>query len=169
MRKIRRYVTYHVALQIYKQLVLPSFDYAGFLLIACNKEKKHDLQVMLNDVVRFCNNNRREDRVMLKDRHKKAKLVSLEQRRCNQVLLLMYTPSKDDFNRNVCARITRQQDKYIFRTDSKIGTKYATRPYYKGTKLWNVLTREIQFSESIYIFKTQIRYYYNVFDQYFYV
>ena len=51
-----------------------------FLSISCNKNKKHDLQVMQNDVLRFCNNNKREDRVMLNDVHKKAKLVSLEQR-----------------------------------------------------------------------------------------
>ena len=36
IRKLRKHLTYHAALQIYKQLVLPIFDYSGFLLIACN-------------------------------------------------------------------------------------------------------------------------------------
>ena len=71
IRKIRRYITYYAALQIYK-LVLPIFDYAGFLLIACNKDKNYDLQVIKNDVLRFCNTNRRENRILLKDMHKKA-------------------------------------------------------------------------------------------------
>ena len=169
IRKIRRYITYHAALQIYKQLILPIFDYAGFLLIACNKNKKHDLQVMQNDVLRFCNNNRREDRVMLNDMHKHANLVSLEQRRCKHVLSLMYKLSKNADNRKIALRNTRQQEKYVFRTDVKIGTKYSNSPYYKGTKLWNTLTREIQFSDSMFKFKNHLKPYFNVYDQNFYV
>ena len=82
LRKNRKHLTYHAELQIYKQLILPIFDYAGFLLIACTKDKKHDLQVLQNDVLRFCNNNNREDRVLLDVMHKKANLSSLQQRRC---------------------------------------------------------------------------------------
>ena len=110
--------------------MIPIFDYAGFLLISCSKNKKHDLQVIQNDVLRFCDNNKREDRVLLNDMHKKANLVSLEQRRCKQVLSLMYKLSKNDNNRKIGLRNTRQQEKFIFRTDSKVGTKYSNSPYY---------------------------------------
>ena len=85
IRKLRRYLTYHAALQVYKQLVLPIFDYSGFLLIACNKDKKHDLQVIQNDALRFCNNNRREEGISLDIMHNKAKLISLEQRRTEKM------------------------------------------------------------------------------------
>ena len=97
IRKRRRYITYHAALQIYKQIVLPIFYYAGSLLISCTKNKKHDFQVIQNDVLRFCNNNRREDRVLLNEMHKNANLVSFEQRRCVQILSLMYKLSKNSF------------------------------------------------------------------------
>ena len=90
LRKVRRHLTYHAALQIYKQLILPIFDYAGFLLIACTRNKKHDLQVIQNDVLRFCENSQREDRISLDVMHNKVKLISLEQRRCKQVLSLMF-------------------------------------------------------------------------------
>ena len=94
LRKVRRHLTYHAALQIYKQLILPIFDYAGFLLIACTRNKKHDLQVIQNDVLRFCENSQREDRISLDVMHNKVKLISLEQRRCKQVLSLMFKLSK---------------------------------------------------------------------------
>ena len=137
LRKLRKYLTQHAALQIYKQLILPIFYYAGFLLIACTRDKKRDLQVIQNDVLRFYNNNKREDKVLLNVMHKNANLISLEQRRCKQILSLMYKLSKNPENRKIGNRNTRQQEKYIFKTDSKIGTKYSNSPYYKGTKMWD--------------------------------
>ena len=169
MRKMRRYVTYKAALQIYKQLILPIFDYAGFLLIACNRGKKHDLQIMQNDVLRFCDNNNRDDRVLISDMHRKAHLLSLEQRRCKQLLSLMYKLSKNVKNRKTTGRNTRQQEKYVFRTDVKIGTKYSNSPYYKGSTLWNNLSREMQLSESLCSFKVELKKHYTVFEQNFYV
>ena len=77
--------------------------------------------------------------------------MSLEQGRCKRILSLMYKLSKNDTNRKVSLSNTRQQDKYIFRTDAKIGMKYLNNPYCKGTKLWNILTREMHFSESVCI------------------
>ena len=56
-----------------------------------------------------------------------------------------------------------------FRLDNKIGTKYANSPYYKGTKLWNTLSKEIQDSESIYLYKKEIGKVYSKFVKNFYV
>ena len=82
-------------------MILPIFDYAGFLLISCNKDKKHDFQVIQNDVLRFCENVRRDDCISLDVMHKKANLASLEQRRCKQILSLMYKSSKNPENRKI--------------------------------------------------------------------
>ena len=167
IRKLRKYLTYHAALQIYKQLILPILDYSGFLLTACNNGKKNTLQVLQNDVLRFCDNDRLEDKVSLDVMHGKARLVSLEQRRYKQLLCLMYKLSKNPENRKVGNRITRQNEKYVFRTDIKIGVKYATSPFYKGTNLWNQLEKEIQFSDNIHVFKKHLEVYNNVFDRHF--
>ena len=104
LRKIGRYLTYKALSLIYKQVILPIIDYAGFLLIACNNDRKGDMQVMQNDALRFCNKSRRADRITLVEMHKKANLSSLEQRRCIQLLTLMYKMSKDDSNRKIEAR-----------------------------------------------------------------
>ena len=165
LRKIRRYITYKAAIQIYKQMILPFFDYAGFLLVACNKDKKGDLQVIQNDALRFCDNTHRNDRVLLEILHNKAKLSSLEQRRSIQLLQLMYKLSKNNENRVIGTRNTRQNEKYVFRMDSKIGNKYSHSPYYKGCKLWNALPRETQLLNSTSIFKHLIKPMYKVFDK----
>ena len=47
--------------------------------------------------------------------------------------------------RKVTNRPTRQQGKYVFKTDTKIGNKYEKSPYYIGTKLWDKLPTETQF------------------------
>ena len=52
VRKLRYYVDEKGALAIYKHTILPIFDYAGFMLIACAKSDRHDLQVQCtSDIV----------------------------------------------------------------------------------------------------------------------
>ena len=51
--------------------------------------------------------------------------------------------SKDPVNVVVPARNTQRHDKIVFCIDNKIGTKYACSPYYKGTKIWDTLSKEI--------------------------
>ena len=90
LRKIGKCLTYKAAVQIYKQVILPIMDYSGFLLLACNREKKGEFQIIQNDALRYCCKKRLEDQVTLVEMHKKANLASLEQRRCVQTLTLMY-------------------------------------------------------------------------------
>ena len=88
--------------------------------------------------------------------HKEAKLLSLRQRREKQLLILLYKLSKKGILRKITNRATRQQEKYVFRTDTKIGKKYEESPYYQGTKLWDKLPKETQFSENVHEFKKRI-------------
>ena len=44
----------HASILVYKQTILPIFDYSGFLLISITNGIKHDLQIMQNDALRFC-------------------------------------------------------------------------------------------------------------------
>ena len=152
LRKLKKYLTYKAAIQIYKQVILPIIDYAGFLMISCSKSRKEDFQIMQNDALCFCNNTSLNDRISLVKLHEKANLASLEQRRCIQLLTLMYKSSKKEGNRVVGARATRQQEKYVFRTDNKIGTKYSNSPYIKvvnsGMSLIKMCNFLIQYSYS---------------------
>ena len=144
LRKIRKYITFDVASQIYKQTILPLFEYGGFLIKALNKDKRNELQIIQNDILRICNMSKLSDRISLELLHKKAKLLSLEQRRQKQLLILMYIYSKAE---NVQYIPKRSTDKFVFKTETNIGTKYEKSGFYQGTKLWNNLSREIQESE----------------------
>ena len=62
LRKFRHFITEKCALAIYKQTILPVLDYAGFVLISCNKSDRHDLQVLQNDALRTCFNVKRRDK-----------------------------------------------------------------------------------------------------------
>ena len=81
----------------------------------------------------------------------------------------MYKISKIVSNRKKGVRNTRQQAKFEFELDHKIGTKYSNSPFYKGSKLWDKLTKEIQFLESEVLFKQSIKTSYKVFDNNFIV
>ena len=50
LRKIRRLLTVDAAVLVYKQAILPILDYAGFLITACRKEDKKDLQILQNEI-----------------------------------------------------------------------------------------------------------------------
>ena len=153
LRKIRKYLNEKAAVVIYKQTILPLIDYAGFLLLSCGISERSDLQKMQNDILRICCKITMNDHVSIKDLHKRCKIISLEQRMQKQLLWLMYIESKNVENRKVCERDLRSADKYIFKVDRKIGTKYQRSPYYMGTLLWNGLTTTTQFARDIFLFK----------------
>ena len=75
------------------------------------------------------------DHVSLDLLHARCKIVSLEQRRRVQLLLLMYKKSKNVFLRKVFPRNTRESNRIVFKTDSFEGTLYKRSPYFVGTKL----------------------------------
>ena len=81
LRKLRYHITEKTSLSIYKQTILPIFDYAGFMLVSCYKSDRSDLQVIQNDALRTCYNVKRRDRLSISKMHKSSNLLSLEQRR----------------------------------------------------------------------------------------
>ena len=127
--------------------------------MSLNKEKKYDLQIMQNNVLRICNNTKLSDRVSIEKLHKKAKLLSLEQRRQKQLLTLMYIYSQLDDVQHVGVRHTRMANKFVFKTANRIGNKYENSTFHRGTKLWNNLTRDVQ-----WIFKSNIAKLYKVYN-----
>ena len=90
LHKIRRYLNKDSALVIYKQMVLPLFDYCFFFLLSCYETDREDLQVIQNNALRLCLYIKLNNRVSLVEIHRKANLVSLEQRRCVQLISDLY-------------------------------------------------------------------------------
>ena len=90
LRKIRKFINQESAVIIYKQTILPLLDYSGFLLNSCNVSDRGDLQILQNDALRTCYNVKRRDRMSIRQMHYDANLLSLDQRRKIQLLLLMF-------------------------------------------------------------------------------
>ena len=120
---------------------------------------------MQNDILRLCCKITLNEHVSIKDLHKRCKIISLEQRMRKQLLWLMYIDSKTVENRKICERDLRSAEKYIFKIDRKIGTKYQCSPFYVGTLLWNELTAGTQFSRDIIQFKQLIGKKYAVYEK----
>ena len=96
--KLRKCLTEHAAIMLYKHTILPFLEYAGFMLIACNVEDHMDLQKCQNDALRICTGVQLRDRVRIENLHDKCKIVSIEQRRRQQLLMLMYMKSTESMH-----------------------------------------------------------------------
>ena len=120
LRKIRKYLTFDAAVAVYKQTILPIIDYAGFLLIAWNKDDIDELQVLQNDTLRICNRSKVADMISICDLHKKCKIISLKQRMQKQLLWLMYISSLDNNNHRVTVRNTRSANKIVLRCQQRL-------------------------------------------------
>ena len=101
------------------------------------------LRTMQNDVKSV----RLKDMISRTELHKEAKMLSLGQRREKQLLILMYKLLQKGILRKVTNRATRQQEKYVFKTDTKIGKKYVKSPYFIGTKLLDKLPKLHEFKK----------------------
>ena len=57
----------------------------------------------------------------------------------------------------------------VFMVNNKVGTKYSSSPYYKGTKISDALSKEIQEADSIHLFKNFINKRYKTYVKDFYI
>ena len=157
LRKICCIITTKCAIDIYKQTILPLFDYAGFMLYSINQSDKNDLQVLQNDALRTCYNVQRRDRLSVKNLHSQAKLLSLHQRRQIQLLTLMYIHKQNVNPFRVNARHTRGADRYRFHTERCNNNKYRNSPYYRGSNMWDLLLKSTIDRDTLFEFKMIVK------------
>ena len=120
LRKVRKYMNERAAILVYKQTIMPIFDYAVFfLLISTRDGVKNDLQVMQNDAIRFCKNIRLMDRISLSFLHNSITPLSLEHRRQIQVLKLMYIDSQKGKSQAITNVNTKSQTKMFLKLKLK--------------------------------------------------
>ena len=154
--KLRYYVNSETALLIYKQAVLPYFDYGGFLLMAVNRGQSKDLQTLQNNALRICLRYNLADRVSEERLNTEGRIQSLKQRNEKQLLKLMYYQSKKMENLKEPNRHTRATEKIVFKIPTRCTTKFLNSSYFRGTQLWNNLPRNIQCSETMFKFEKSI-------------
>ena len=153
LRKLRWIINTDCALSIYKQIILPVMDHAGFLLYSINQSDRSDLQVLQNDALRTCYYVRQRDRVSIQNLHRRAKLLSLDQRRQIQLLTLMFIHKKNENVARVYNVNTRGAGRYHFYLERNNTVKYGNSPYHKGSELWDMLRPTTIECDSLFMFK----------------
>ena len=158
LAKIRNSITLNCALAIYKQTILLLIDYTGFMQMSVNISDKSEFQVMQNNALRICYNVRLRDKVSIERMHNEAKLLSLDQRRQKQVLLLLFIYKNRHLAvRRVHARNTRAANVYSFVYEKYQNVKYKNSPYYKGSLLWDTLPVETRQCLNIIDFRNSLK------------
>ena len=124
MRKIRRNISTNAAICLYKQMILPLFDYSGFLLLSCNLGQKRELQRIQNSCIRTCLLYNRIEHITIDHLHHEMRIISLEQRRQIQCLNLMYRLSRKPSYIKCTNVNTRGNTKIKFKLMTKCTSKY---------------------------------------------
>ena len=168
--KIRKYIDTPGALAIYKQMILPLLDYSSFLLLACPKTDREDMQIIQNNALRLCNDVRLSDRITLIEIHSRANLLSLEQRRCIQLLSLLFRHGQSNENvSEIPARNTRAATIRKYKTEIYKNSKYKNSLYYKAAKYGDTLPRHIRDIQTVHELKRHLKILYAHFDDNFYL
>ena len=153
LMKIRKFIDRDTALIIYKQTIMPIFDYGGFLVDSSTRKSRDDLQKLQYKALRTVHGFRLNNSPSVKDLHDRSCLLSLEQRREKQLLHLMLWFSKFKQNLVKSNRRTRLQCKINFKILPLKTRKYINSPMNRGQVLWNKLTLEEQSTFSNPLFK----------------
>ena len=151
-------------------MILPLFDYSGFLLLSCPKTNREDLQVIQNNALHLCLDIRLNDRISLIDIHNRANLIGLEQRSCIQLLSLLFLHGESNVNVfEIPARNTRAAEICKYKTEIYKNSEYKNSPYYKAAKSWDTLPRHIRDSTTLGELKRYIKVLYARYDDNFFL
>ena len=138
-------------------MMLPLFDYSGFLLLSCNLGQKRELQRIQHNCIRTCLLYNRIEHITIERLHQEMRLVSLEQRRQIQCLNLIYILSKKESNIRKNNVNTRANVKIKFHLMTKCSGKYLGSPLYRGSILWDNLDEITQDLPSMKHFSAVLR------------
>ena len=92
--KIRKYLPVTTPVLVYKQTVLPLVEYVCYLMYLNRKHDIDKLQKLQNRALRLCYKINDPRLISVPDLHQQAHLLTLDQRREKQLLLLMYVVSR---------------------------------------------------------------------------
>ena len=161
--KIRYMWTFAAAILVYKQMVLPFFDYLDILIDSGFKlhiDKLQQLQFRgIKIIYQYHMHGRKitsDDECLL---HSELGLEFLERRRVKHLLHMMYDLQYrrpdliafSDMNKNI---VLRSGSKTVFMYDKLYSDIYVKSPYIRGNTLWKQLPSNIQQAKTKSEFKS---------------
>ena len=146
LMRMRQYITTDAALTIYKQMIIPLFDYADFMVESASKVKIAKLEKLQENALK-CIENMYPKRVDVDLLYEKYDIQPLCLRYCEHISRFTYRQSKRagiiDFVRPPMNLGSNQKVKF------KKGTKYRYAMHLKsprmlGVKVWDMLPATVQ-------------------------
>ena len=160
LARIWKLLDVRTCLLIYKQTILPIFDYVYILVNSSTQRKIAKLQPLQNKAVKIIEKlDGYVSTADMKSLHDKLNLKMLTDRRKMFMLKMIYKQSKDPENVNT------YRPGIVLRTGPKVKMKLAftdkdrvyKSPYYLCNQLWNKLDSKIQLSTSLIEFRESLK------------
>ena len=156
LRKAKKYIDKKLAIRIYKQMILPTFEYGGFIIDGAALGDMRCFQTIQNSCLRCCCGIRNPRDISRHLLHVACRCEFLLVRRNKCLLGILYTLSRNPDNVVVPVRDLRGNAKVKLKVSrSKLGL-YDKSPLYRGNILWNALDPALQHSATKRIFLDQI-------------
>ena len=151
LSKVKRYLRDEVALQIYKSMILPYFDYADSIYHRANTSDLDKLQRLQNRCLKIFAN--RDKRFSTDQAHKLASVPFLKDRRKAHVLNFMYKRQGKRELMNTREIRTRAHDAPLFNVTIPRCEAFKRSIGYFGSEEWNSLAPAIRNTDSYLAFK----------------
>ena len=156
--KMRKYITTNTACTLYKQAIIPLFDYADFLIDSGPKYFVERLDSLHEKAVRLidCKNNENLDLASLETLYR---LNDVRTRRYEHHCTIMYRMSRqrgklDEYRPPM---VLRSRNKVKFKKRNRNKEKILKSPMYRGVTLWDMIPQSIQRSLTKVKFKREIK------------
>ena len=157
--KIRKYITVPIAEVIYKQMILPLFDYADFMVESSGKTIVERLEKLQERAVMYIDNDR-SNGMEVAQLYDKYGIKPLVLRRREHHSCVMYMLSKKNVNLEIARPSInlRSNSKIHFKKRKRRKyEKYLKSPLVRGVKLWEMLPEKVQKATTKVKFKSFVK------------
>ena len=153
LRRLRHQMDQETAIIVYKQTILPYFDYCSFIIDGAKKTKIKKLQTLQNNALRVCTQKYNREIYSTDEVHADCSVERLDQRRQFQLAILMYKKATLLGLRPVQNPRTRNDLKVKFKACRAKLQGYKKSPMARGIALWDRIKPVVQQAPSVAAFK----------------
>ena len=153
--RLRNMIPREAKLQLYKSAILPNLTYCHIVWHFCKASDARKLERVQERPLRAVYNDRNATYEELLE---KGRLSSLENRRLQDIIILMYKVKNSLAPEHVCNMFFQQDKHYNLRSDFPV-PRYNTIKYgkhsirYLGPHIWGKISQELRSKTSLQVFR----------------
>ena len=157
LRNLKKYMDRELSLLMFRQMILPTFEYCDFVLESGPEGLVQELQTVQNHCLRYClgiADPRLITRVAL---HVTCKCKWLHDRRRINLLCLMYKHSRNADNLIIPTRVLRSYVQMKIKLQRPKSQLYRDSPLHRGAALWDKVLPPDQELMSLDLFMAKMK------------